>query len=81
MTKLSVSKHETQHKLKSFQEYSQASIAWIISSVLSVIFFINSYDFTSKTMKPYVLAASVIYAAFTLLQLIITAKIRRDRPY
>ncbi|MCE5173651.1 ABC transporter permease [Paenibacillus profundus] len=78
MTKLSVSKHETQHKLKSFQEYSQASFAWIISSVLSVILFINSYDFTSKTMKPYVLAASVIYAAFTLLQLIITAKIRRD---
>ncbi|MFW5437193.1 ABC transporter permease [Paenibacillus apiarius] len=78
MTKLFVSKHESQHKPHSFQEYSQASFAWIVSAALTVILLINSYDLAGKTVKPYVLAASVIYAVFTFIQLCLTIKIKND---
>ena len=78
MNTMVVSKQETQFKLKSSQEYSHASFAWIISLALSIIFLLNSYDFTTKTIKPYVFTVFVIYAIFTLIQIVITTLIRRN---
>ncbi|WP_431809388.1 ABC transporter permease [Brevibacillus agri] len=71
-------KQKNQFKLKASLEYSQASFAWILSLSLSVILLLNSYDFAAQAVQPYVFAAFVAYALFTGLQVILTAKIRRD---
>jgi peptide/nickel transport system permease protein len=71
-------KQENQFKLKASQEYSQASFAWILSLTLTVILLLNSYDFTNHTVHPYGFAASAAYAVFTVLQVIITAMIKKD---
>lgn len=78
MTRLSVSKHEIRHKLNSFQEYKQAGFAWIVSACLTAILLANSYDGSVGTVRPYVTAAAALYLTFTILQMIITGKIKRD---
>ncbi|GAB2720876.1 ABC transporter permease [Paenibacillus thermoaerophilus] len=78
MTTTYAAKQETQYKLKASQEYSQANFAWIVSLILSAILLFNSYDFTDKTVRSYVFAAFLAYAIFTVLQIAITAMIRKD---
>ena len=78
MIKKLLNKHQTQHQLKSSQEYSQASFTSVVSFVLTVILLLNSYDFAGKTIKPYILAVFAAYAIFTILQVVITVMVRRD---
>lgn len=78
MIKNLLNKHQTQHQLKSSQEYSQASFTGVVSLTLTVILLLNSYDFAGKTLKPYVFAAFAAYALFTILQVVITILIRKD---
>lgn len=69
---------QTQYQLKSSQEYSQAGFTWVVSLTITLILLLNSYSFGSGTLRPYVFAVFAVYALFTLLQVIITAMIRRD---
>lgn len=78
MIKNLLNKHQSQHQLKSSQEYSQASFTGVVSLTLTVILLLNSYDFAGKTLKPYVFAAFAAYALFTILQVVITVLIRKD---
>lgn len=78
MIKNLLNKHQTQHHLKSSQEYSQASFTGVVSLTLTVILLLNSYDFAEKTIKPYVFAVFAAYALFSILQVVITILIRKD---
>lgn len=78
MTQSLVSKQEIRQKLKSFPDYGQSNFAWMASLVLTIVLLANSYDFAGQAVKPFVFAVAVIYVVFTLLQLAITLKIRRD---
>ncbi|WP_422659991.1 ABC transporter permease [Paenibacillus sp. EC2-1] len=78
MIKNLLNKHQTQHHLKSSQEYSQASFTGVVSLTLTVILLLNSYDFAEKTIKPYIFAAFAAYALFSILQVVITILIRKD---
>lgn len=78
MIKNLLNKHQTQHHLKSSQEYSQASFTGVVSLTLTVILLLNSYDFAEKTLKPYVFATFAAYALFSILQVVITILIRKD---
>lgn len=69
---------EYRYKLKSSQDYSQASFAWMASSLLTVILLLGSFDFAAGTVRAPVLAAFAVYAVFTAIQIAITAKIRKD---
>lgn len=69
---------QTQYQLKSSQEYSQSGFTWVVSLTLTIILLLNSYSFGSGSLRPYVFAAFAVYALFTLLQVVITALIRRD---
>lgn len=78
MIKNLLNKHQTQHHLKSSQEYSQASFTGVVSLTLTVILLLNSYDFAEKTIKPYIFAVFAAYALFSILQVVITILIRKD---
>ncbi|MFC7677885.1 ABC transporter permease [Paenibacillus sp. GCM10028914] len=78
MIKNLLNKQQTQHQLKSLQEYSQASFTAVVSLTLTVILLLNSFDFTGKTLKPFVFTAFVAYALFTILQIVITLLVRKD---
>lgn len=78
MIKNLLNKQQTQHQLKSSQEYSQASFTAVVSLTLTVILLLNSFDFTGKTLKPFVFTAFVAYALFTILQIVITLLVRKD---
>lgn len=64
--------------LKMSSEYKQASFTTIISFLLTLVLALNSFDFGTQTAKPAVLAVTIAYAAFTVLQLWVTRRIRRD---
>lgn len=71
-------KTQPDFRLKSSPEYTQAGFTGVVSLALTLILLLNSYSFGSGSFKPYVLLLSGAYASFTLLQLVITAMIRRD---
>ncbi|MHA6258799.1 ABC transporter permease [Sporosarcina sp. CAU 1771] len=71
-------KLEKKKALKVSSEYTQASFTLVISLVLSIIFLLNSFDFASKTLKPFMFSVFAAYALFTVLQLFITLKIKSD---
>ena len=60
------------------QEYTQANFALVISSVLTVVLLLNSIDFATQTIKPFVFVVFLAYALFTGLQMFIRWMIRRD---
>ena len=64
--------------LKKSSEYKQASFTTIISFLLTLVLALNSFDFGTQTAKPAILAVTIAYAAFTVLQLWVTRRIRRD---
>lgn len=78
MTQSLVSKQEIQQKLRSFPEFGQSNFAWLASLVLTIVLLANSYDFAGQAVKPFVFTVAAVYAVFTLLQLLITIRIRRD---
>lgn len=69
---------EMRFRLKSSREYSQASFAWVTSLLLTALFLFNSYDWSEQTFKPFLLTILGIYLFFTLVQSIITFRIRKD---
>ncbi|MDQ0661003.1 ABC transporter permease [Paenibacillus sp. W2I17] len=69
---------EMRFRLKSSREYSQASFAWITSLLLTALLLFNSYDWSGQTFKPFLLTILGIYVFFTLVQSIITLRIRKD---
>ncbi|MBY0119260.1 ABC transporter permease [Paenibacillus sp. FSL H8-0317] len=69
---------EMRFRLKSSREYSQASFAWITSLLLTALLLFNSYDWSGQTFKPYLLTILGIYVFFTLVQSVITLRIRKD---
>lgn len=64
--------------LKLSSEYTQSSFTTIISLILTVILLINSFDYSTGAVKPVMLAVSIAYALFTLLQFYITMRIKGD---
>ncbi|PRA05718.1 MULTISPECIES: ABC transporter permease [unclassified Paenibacillus] len=69
---------EMRFRLKSSREYSQASFAWITSLLLTALLLFNSYDWSEQTFNPFLLTILGIYVFFTLVQSIITLRIRKD---
>ncbi|WP_433745955.1 ABC transporter permease [Paenibacillus amylolyticus] len=69
---------EMRFRLKSSREYSQASFAWVTSLLLTALFLFNSYDWSDQTFKPFLLTILGIYLFFTLVQTVITFRIRKD---
>jgi len=69
---------EMRFRLKSSREYSQASFAWVTSLLLTALFLFNSYDWSERTFKPFLLTILGIYLFFTLVQSVITIRIRKD---
>ncbi|WP_054956326.1 ABC transporter permease [Paenibacillus dakarensis] len=78
MIKNLLNKHQAGHQLNSSKEYSQAGFTTVVSLVLTLILLLNSYDFTDKTLKPFVFSAFAAYALFTILQITATLLIRKD---
>lgn len=66
------------HALKLSPEYTQGSFTWITTLALTVVFLLSSIDFSAKAIKPYVFGVFAAYALFTLIQIIITLKIKQD---
>ncbi|TQR46782.1 ABC transporter permease [Paenibacillus popilliae] len=66
------------NRLKTNREYKYASFATIVSSLLSLLLLVNSYDVTNQAVRHYVFTAAVLYIFFTLLQLGVTIKIKHD---
>lgn len=69
---------EMRFRLKSSREYSQASFAWITSLLLTALLLFNSYDWSEQAFKPFLLTILGIYVFFTLVQSVITFRIRKD---
>ncbi|WP_342570763.1 ABC transporter permease [Paenibacillus sp. FSL R5-0749] len=69
---------EMRFRLKSSREYSQASFAWVTSLLLTALLLFNSYDWSEQTFKPFLLTILGIYVFFTLVQTVITFRIRKD---
>ncbi len=69
---------EMRFRLKSSREYSQASFAWVTSLILTALFLFNSNDWSDQTFKPFLLTILGIYLFFTLVQTVITFRIRKD---
>ncbi|SDT43143.1 peptide/nickel transport system permease protein [Paenibacillaceae bacterium GAS479] len=78
MTNSTISKQEVRFRLKSNQEYSQASFAGIVSLALGFVLLLNSYVPGDGSFKPAVLIASIAYFVFALLELAVWALIRND---
>jgi len=78
LTNPTISKQEVKFRLKSSQEYSQASFAGIVSLALGLVLLLNSYVPGDGSFKPAVLIASIAYFAFALLELAVWALIRSD---
>lgn len=78
MIKKLLNQRQSHYQLKSSPEYSQAGFTWVVSLTLTLILLLNSYSFGSGRVRPYVLAVFAAYAVFTLLQVAVTALIRRD---
>lgn len=71
---------KTDHKkiLKLSPEYTQSSFAWITSLALTIVFLLNCFDFSTKTIKPFAFSAFLAYSLFTLIQIGLTVVIRKD---
>ncbi|PQP85098.1 peptide ABC transporter permease [Paenibacillus sp. PCH8] len=78
MTKSGSLTQEMRFRLKSSREYSQASFAWVTSLLLTTLLLLNSYDWSEQVFKPFLLTVSGIYLFFTLVQSVLTIRIRRD---
>ena len=78
MIKKLLNQRQSHYQLKSSPEYSQAGFTWVVSLTITLILLLNSYSFGSGRVRPYVLAVFAAYALFTLLQVAITALIRKD---
>src|SRR3954453_13524707 len=66
------------HALKLSPEFTQGSFTWITSLALTVVFLLSSIDFSEMAIKPVVFGVFTVYALFTLIQIIITLKIKQD---
>ncbi|MEI2467648.1 ABC transporter permease [Bacillales bacterium AN1005] len=64
------------HKLS--LEYSQAFFSLIVSLILTIIFLINGFDFSSTSIKPFFFSAFVAYLFSTILQMLITWRIKQN---
>ncbi|MFD2114531.1 ABC transporter permease [Paenibacillus yanchengensis] len=71
-------KQEIQFRLKSSQEYTQASFAGVVTVVLALVFLLNSYSFRSGTIHVPTLIVSSLYFLFAAFQFAVWALIRRD---
>lgn len=78
MNKSLDNRFDTTNRLKTNREYKYASFATIVSSLLSLLLLVNSYDVTNQPVRQYVFTAAVLYIFFTLLQLAVTIKIKHD---
>ena len=72
------SKFHLKYALKMSSEYTQANFTWVISLFLTLIFLFNSFDFATKSVKQPVFIVAVIYLIFTVLQMIVTFKIKSN---
>ncbi|MGQ8872656.1 ABC transporter permease [Paenibacillus sp. TSA_86.1] len=78
MTKSSSLTQEKRFRLKSSQEYSQASFAWITSVLLTLLLLLNSYDWSGQAFKPFIAGVTGIYLFFTLIQSLLVIRIRQN---
>lgn len=78
ITSIKIPNDRKQHALKLSSEYTQSNFSLVLSLVLTIILFINSIDFSSKAIKPFIFNVFVAYLLITILQLVITFKIKQD---
>ncbi len=60
------------------REYTQANFAWVLSFVVCLIFLVNSFNYKEGTIKSFVFTIFLVYAIFTMYQLFLTWKIKKD---
>jgi peptide/nickel transport system permease protein len=78
LTTITLTKQETNFRLKSAPEYGQASFAGIITLVLALVFLVNSYVPDEGAFRPAALIASIAYFAFAALQFGVWLMIRSN---
>ncbi|WP_139364929.1 ABC transporter permease [Sutcliffiella halmapala] len=66
------------HSLQLSTEYKQAGFATVMSLVLTIILLWSSVDFGEKVIKPYLFYGFVVYGLFTIIQGLLTLKIKLD---
>lgn len=71
-------KLNNRHALVLSKEYPQANFTWIISLIVSVIFLVNSFSFTTGEMNTFVFAMFIAYLAATFLQFFISRRMKKD---
>ena len=78
MATLTLARQEKQFRLKSCQEYTQASFAGVVTLALAVVLLISSYSLETGQFKPTALIVSSVYFLFALFQFGVWLKIRLD---
>ncbi len=78
MTSIALKKQEIQFRLKSSQEYAQASFSAIVTLLLGVILLISSYSFETNGFHSITLMIGGAYILFALLEFGVWSKIRSD---
>ena len=69
---------QKKHALKLSREYTQATFAWLLSLVVTIILFVNSFNFKEGSLKTMIFSVFVVYALFTIFQVFITWKVKSD---
>lgn len=59
-------------------EYSQAVFSLIVSLILTIIFLMNGFDYSSAVIKPFFLSAFAAYLFVSIIQVLITWKIKQN---
>lgn len=59
-------------------EYSQAVFSLIVSLILTIIFLINGFDYSSAVIKPFFFSAFAAYLFVSIIQVLITWKIKQN---
>lgn len=71
-------KRMEKRKLDNLQEYKNSEFAWRITFILATVIFIASVDIATFNINPIVSIIAGIYLISSIIQLLITIKIKRD---
>ncbi|MEI4769034.1 ABC transporter permease [Psychrobacillus sp. FJAT-51614] len=66
------------HALKLSRDYTQANFAWILSLIVTLFLLVNSINFKEGTLKGAVFTVFLAYFVFTVFQLFLAWKMKRD---
>ncbi len=67
-----------QRKLSNLQEYTNSNFAWKVTLIISIIILIGSFDMGDFSIKPLMLGIAALYFVSSMIQLLITMKIKKE---